>query len=69
MDEIITDAELHQADGWIDQQRSTSRQAQLVHWALLELKLWREQQRAGRTTKSRLPRSSRAALVARSAIS
>lgn len=50
MDEIITDAELHQADGWIDEQRVKSRQAQLVHWALLELKIRRD---VDRTTRSK----------------
>lgn len=50
MHEIITDAELHQADGWIDQVLERSRRANepnLTAWhahkAILELKLRREE--------------------------
>lgn len=73
MDEIITDAELHEADWCIDARLSLARQmneenreAQLIHKALLELKIRRDTER---TMKSRQTPSSLAARDASKAIS
>lgn len=68
MDEIITDAELHQADEWIEGLRVQASIAQmrapqmiLIALALMELKLRRESERMTRSKPQ--PSSSAARLV------
>jgi len=64
MDEIITDAELHEADEWIEGLRMQASIAQvrapqllLISWALLELKIRRAVERDPLTTHSLAPSS------------